>query len=628
MKKKHSFAGNENRSQKKNNTLSVIVKIIIIVAIVCGLYFNSYRFENSIALLAVNENRLADYTSGSTVNLTLEVKRGNGNIFTNLNTLEEIDTQVSIINSNKIACNLFNLDCNKFDFYYTFDSEAVILKGPSASSAIAILTAKTLKKEKIEYKEAVITGSLSSGGLIGNVGGVEQKIRTAEKLGFEKVIVPIFSSYNITGSEKIEIIEAMDVIEAYNNFNGKPYSIKKTELNKTNYELAMMQVAENLCGRSNELYDMIKTENIIENSSLDQHLKTAQKAINSSKTAEFNNNYYSMGSFCYNANINLRMIIEKEKNLTLKQRIREMIYLRNEVDDKNIEISNQPFLSSIKTLNDFYVYIILNDRTNEAYDLLQKPIEEYIDYEKRKAESIDNMTLQKDNNNETVIINYDAYIEHEKSLAEKYEKSYSYAIERFETVKLWENVIQNDGALISFNDVKIKSACNKISKEVNIKNQLLKAYNIGAFNEDLNKLNIMAETDDSNKYLCIYSGIELIARMNTVLNSITMNDSEMMEYTSNLINFTYSRISINNADVFPLIPYMYFEYSKDLAEQNDYASAVLYSNFALAYADINIYIEPINSKYDKLEQIFYNLFKMDILSITFVVCLLLIIGFL
>jgi len=196
------------------------MKIIIILFLITSFYITNKTFQNKISVLAVHENENGDIVGGSKIDLNLKIERGNGQIFVNLDSVEEIDTQISIINSNKITCELFNLDCNKYNFYYSFDNSALILKGPSASSAIAVLTAKTVLKEKMD-KNTVITGSLASGGIIGNVGGIDKKIEVAENMGFEKIVIPIFSKYNKTKNRTIEVLPAIDIIDAYNHFNGK-----------------------------------------------------------------------------------------------------------------------------------------------------------------------------------------------------------------------------------------------------------------------------------------------------------------------------------------------------------------------------------------------------------------------
>jgi predicted S18 family serine protease len=168
MKKKDSkniVIKRKYHKKRKDDFIKVnilIIKILIIAFIVFGFYFTQKSYDNTISLLAVTEDSNGAPTGGSIVELSLQVKPGTGQIYTNLNTIEEIDTQISIINSQKIACSLFSLDCENYDFFYNFKGSALVLKGPSASSAIAILATKTVKREPISEK-IVITGSLNSG---------------------------------------------------------------------------------------------------------------------------------------------------------------------------------------------------------------------------------------------------------------------------------------------------------------------------------------------------------------------------------------------------------------------------------------------------------------------------------
>ncbi len=178
---------------------------------VFGFYYTQQSYENNISLLAVTEDSNGNPAGGSIVELNLLIKPGTGQIYTNLNTIEEIDTQISIINSQKVACNLFSLDCENYDFFYNFKGSALILKGPSASSAIAILSAKTMKREKIR-DDVVITGSLNAGGVIGNVGGIDEKIEIAEQLDFKKAIIPVFSDYNESIKREIEVVKELTLL--------------------------------------------------------------------------------------------------------------------------------------------------------------------------------------------------------------------------------------------------------------------------------------------------------------------------------------------------------------------------------------------------------------------------------
>lgn len=348
--------------------------MFIILFLGFGYFHLNSSFSNTINLLAVSEDSNGAIFAGSLIKLHLEVKPGSGKTFVNLKTIEEIDTQISIINSKKIACELFELDCDSYDFYYEFDGSALILKGPSASSAIAIITAKTVNKEKID-EDSVITGSLNSGGIIGNVGGVDKKIEIAKENGFKKVLIPAFSKYNNSKYEnekEIEIIPIMNVIEAYNAFNGDDFQIKETQLDKGRYLELMGSLGKSMCERSRFVSSKVDFDLDINSSNLKTYFNQANKSYMSAMESYDLNNYYSMGSFCYNSNINYRIINELQKNETMLEINNKLSRLETEINLKFVEISSKSYKSNIQTNNDFYTYLILFDRIEEAREFIKK----------------------------------------------------------------------------------------------------------------------------------------------------------------------------------------------------------------------------------------------------------------
>ncbi len=578
-----------NQRLKKHRLIfATTLKIFLIAFLIYGFYLTSASFSNSIPLLAVNQDDQGNSHGGSVINLYLTVKPGSGQIHVNLNTLEEIDTQISIINSQKIACNLFELDCENYDFYYEFDGSALVLKGPSASSAIAILTAKTLKKEKINNKVAM-TGSLNSGGIVGTVGGVDQKIKTAQEEGFKKVIIPLNSEYNGSVEYEIEIVKALDIIEAYNNFNGYNYKLKTYEIDKTSYENFMRSLAENICLRADEIKFQTNLEIINQSSSEYQYKLNALKSLNSSQTALENKNYYSQGSFCYNANLNLRALSEIQKNITEDKMDSTITQLESQINSKYVQINSQDYKNNITTINDFYVYLLLNDRLEESKEFLKQIKEPQINIQTSNQTNISsNITITPKNN-----------------LRQK-EILYSYALERFYTVELWEKFIKHSGEKITFSDKTINDACMKINRDLSIKSELLQNYGFTFFESDIENQQSLS-SPFSNKYLCVYKGLELSGRINTVLNSVGITQEQYSNFTKDIIDLTTSRISLNSKGNFPLIPYIYYEYANDLYKQEDYSSATLYSNYALAYSDLNLFLEKqektipvINAAYNEL----------------------------
>ena len=590
-----------NKTKKQKFPLYLIlIKLILFVFIAYGIYLLNSSYSNSIELLAVNEDSKGNPQSGSLVKLSLEIKPGTGQTYVNLNTLEEIDTQISIINSQKIACDIFNLNCNKYDFYYSFEGSALVLKGPSASSAIAILTAKTVNKKSVPEKIA-ITGSLNSGGFIGNVGGIDEKIAVAEQEGFTKVIVPLFSKFNET-KPQIEVIKTMDIVEAYNNFDSN-YKLENHPINNSEYKNLMGLLSTNLCSRTQALMSEINFSKIKANTSEEQLINAGEKNFNNSKLANLNQNFYSEGSFCFSANLNYRTYLETNKNETVKDINTKLILLKHDLDQKYLEITSEEYVKNILTINDFYVYLLVTDRLNEAEDLLSEALESLNSIEVLNTTTTDQNNSSLNNSNITTIKSVTQTL----STIQK-QTTLAYASERFETVKLWEQFIVHSGSQIQFDESTIDDACFKITHDISLKRQVLQEYGINSFNSEISQI-LSQSKDPSKNYLCIYQGLELNGRINTILNSVAIDSNLQKNYTQQLLEFTQNRVSLNSNGDFPLIPTIYTEYAQDLFNQEQYTSSMLYANYALSYSGLNLYLEEKKSAQANLNIILNYIFE-------------------
>ena len=633
MKKffKKKLHQSENKKKKISYLATVIsMKLFLIIFLIYGLYEYETPFSNDISLLAVSENDKGDIFAGSVIDLSLTVKPGKGNVFVKLNTIEELDTQISIINSNKIACSLFELDCNNYDFFYTFDSNSLVLKGPSASSAIAILTAKTMRREKINSKDVAITGSLNSGGLIGVVGGVDKKIETAALHGFKKVLVPAFASFNSSiNYSGTEVIRSIDIVEAFNEFKGEKYKLKTIKGVNGEFDIAMKKLSDHMCARANDLELEVDYDKIEENSSNSRYLESGENAFNSSLIAGENGNFYSMGSYCYNINLNYRNILENQMNLSILDRDEKINSLLVKVDDKIKEFTTLGYKKNIQTINDFYVYLVLIHRIHESKELIKNALELEVDFSKYEnplnlsEEEISNMSVNNKSLSLIKTLNESQKLDIINGVKSQKEILYSYAVERFYTVGLWENFIDHSGGNVFFTDTQISDVCSKINREISIKSELLKSYNLNIFDELISeqlKLNLPGK----NQYLCIYKGLELDGRINTILNSVGVTSDNDDEFISKLIELTNTRIHLNSGGEFPLIPTIYSEYSQDLIAGGDVTSGILYSNYALSYANLNIYLEQEEPEVSVLDATLDKLFE----NILFVITVMIVIAFL
>lgn len=150
-----------------------------------------YVFENSVPIMGVlKEKGGRTQQKAELITLTLKIQQGSGQIFSSLGVIQKPDTQISLRLAHQTTCDVFDLPCGQYDFFYEFDlGESDLVGGQSASAAAAYLLAKTLKNESID-PDAVITGSLTPGGIIGRVDGVETKILQAQFMGFATIYIP------------------------------------------------------------------------------------------------------------------------------------------------------------------------------------------------------------------------------------------------------------------------------------------------------------------------------------------------------------------------------------------------------------------------------------------------------
>ena len=185
--------GVETQGSMKKLALLVTLTVLVIILLLS----TTAPKKGHIKLLAVNDLP-GQEDQGSIADLYLEIKPGAGRVFIDTLPASKLDTQMSTRLAKNIACELTEKDCTRYDFFYMIRSNSVIVGGPSASAATAILTASVLEGRKLNEKMA-ITGTLTSGNVIGPVGGLRGKVDIAAQTGIETVLVPFGEgSLNIT----------------------------------------------------------------------------------------------------------------------------------------------------------------------------------------------------------------------------------------------------------------------------------------------------------------------------------------------------------------------------------------------------------------------------------------------
>ena len=476
------------------------MKKIIILMLVLLLFLlpNAAAKQGHMRLLAVTETSNGDV--GGIADLYLEIKPGTGRVFLETFPLTKVDTQISTRFAKEIACDFLDADCGKYDFFYTITADSSIIGGPSAGSAIAVLTVSLIKDVPLNG-EVAVTGTINSGGVIGPVGGIEAKIDAAERVGMKKVLIPIGEYFDTNrtkhnesmnneinqslnettnlsnaGKEfKIEIKEVATLDEALFEFTGKTFRERKANITiSQNYADTMKELAIQLCSRSTKLRNRISnlTDNITKG--------ILDNAINlSARGKEYfeNNKFYSSASFCFGSNVEFNHLILLDLNLTSTEIIEKIYELRGEIESFDAEIENK----ELKTVTDLESYMTVKERlieANEFVDMVQESV---------------------DNNNTNL-------------------RNMAYAMERLNSAKSWAEFLNNKGKEFDFSNETIKNACMAKLSEVEERLQYVEIYLPQSLENTRKELEYAYnDRDEGNFELCLSKASKAKANVDTVL---------------------------------------------------------------------------------------------------------------
>lgn len=548
--------------------------------------------QGHMRLLAVTET--GDGNVGGIADLFLEIKPGSGRVFLETFPLTKIDTQISTRFAKEIACDFADVDCNEFDFFYTITAGSSIIGGPSAGSAIAILTFSLIEDVNLDDNVA-ITGTINSGGLIGPVGGVRAKIEAADRAGMRKVLIPfgesfdhinetrnnesINQSFNINRSREkydIEIKEVITLDEALFEFTGKRFREKKANITiSQNYKDTMKGLAVQLCSRSTKLKNRISNFTRSDNRT-EVLFNNSLNLSNKGKESFVDNKFYSSASYCFGSNVGFNHLTLLQLNLT-EAEVREKINeLKRDIEGFDEDIENR----ELKTVTDLESYMIVKERLIEA--------DEFVD---RVLESVEN--------NNT-------------NLGEL-----AYAMERLNSAKSWAEFLNNEGKEFDFNDQVIEKACRTKLSEVEERLQYVQLYfprNLENTRKELGYA--YQDLDNGNFELCLFKASKAKANVDTVLSVFGVRNDNVRNVVDKKLEIVERNlVEETEKGAFPVVGYSYFEYANSLKETDPF-SALLYSEYALELSNLDIYFKsPKVSKINLFENFDKKLFTVLIVGI-------------
>jgi len=501
----------------------------------------AYANSGHIKLLAVTEGN--DTMEGSIADLFLDIQPGTGRVFLETFPLSKLDTQMSTRFAKEIACDFIDFDCSKYDFFYTIKATSAIVGGPSAGAAASLLTLAVLKDIKIPSYLS-ITGTINSGGMIGPVGGVKEKIEAASKSGIRYVLIPLSEERIKEKNQTLDLIKygrkldvnvttVSDLNDAFRLATGIILKEKPIIKSDRDYEEIMAYLANDLCNRSRELSAKAESEE-------------AKNLTTKGKRAYELGNYYTSASFCFGANVKY----QTDYFFTIDQKT-----LANISDNLKQKINNfRKNMPEIKNINYLQAYMAVEERLYEAEDSIK---------------SFENETNQ---------------IKKSKLLA--------YANERIYSAESWSKFFNMPGKSLNIAQKDMKESCiQKISEtEERVEYlSLLLPNNADSLREGIKKT--YSYFNKGNYAMCLLNAIKTKSEANIILSSLYIDEKNIGLLLDQKLNAAERVIAEETSKGnFPIMGYSYYDYAKNLQGSDNY-SALLYSEYAIELSKLDIYFK-------------------------------------
>lgn len=527
----------------------------------------SLTFPSSLAqeqyqlkLLAVQES--AAGFVGSDADLILELRdQGSGRVFLETAPLTKLDTQISTRFAKEIACNYFNLQCDDTDFIYTISAKSNIIGGPSAGAATAALTAIAVLDVPYD-SEIAVTGTINSGGVVGTVGGIKEKLDAAAAAGIKKVLIPAgsaaFSDENDTialdlvvygQSLDLEVVEVIDLGEVLFHLTGK--NLVQEEITLTpneDYTEIMQQLQESLCHRSHQLQQEIRQQEIVLTPNVSQQVMArSQQAANA--TAQ--NDYYSAASFCFTNNIQLKEYYYQEQHPGHNQ----VSSLFSSLDSKTIALEQKLDQEDIETISDLQTYTIVKERLNDV---------------KAQIKLFSSQPSVRDNETYRML---------------------AYAEERYFSAVSWMKFFEMKGKKFAFTEQTLRNSCVQKISEADERLQYVTFFIPEEFLTGLRaKVDAARSAYQENEFpLCLITASQAKADANAIMGSLGLQNESLRSFIAAKKVAAERIIAAHTVQgQFPILGYSYYQYALSLepAEPN---TALLYFEYALELADLGIY---------------------------------------
>ncbi len=561
--------------------------------------------EYHLTLLAVSSDDEKDGKGGQkqeaqgiTADLYLKVSPGTGNVFIETEPVTKLDTRISTRLAKDIACESLDMaaSCDATDFFFRIEANASLVGGPSAGAAAAAIAIAAVENVPINSAVAV-TGTINSGGLIGNVGGLKEKIAAAAKKGLKVVLIPAGErfiktnranstpeTFDLVGYGKslgVEVAEVSDIRDALFYLTGKTYQHAQENIEiGMSYSETMGGLADEICSQSANLSLHINFSNSSDKEiiSAAENIPVAEKAdeTNKSKSEPERNetmqmvleaaknlaseglkekqgqSYYSAASMCFGANVRYGYIILLQKNLSDSEAQLQI----NATYDKILEFEKS--IPETKTLAELQVKGLVTERLDEARQLLGQS----------------SGSLEKGSRDDGIY-------------------QLAFAKERLGSASAWNQFLaqsQQSGRAYNGYDESLREGCITRLQEAEEHMQYLDLYLPGALQSKDELGQAYAYLRQKDHSSCIYRASIAKAKANAMLSALSGSENLTALIEKKLEAAKASITRQTGKGEFPIVSYSYYEYANTL-KRTDQPSALLFSEYAIELSNLGIYLK-------------------------------------
>lgn len=609
----------------KGIRIQKIFNVIVLIVIVTLLFTSVTNAKTyKIKLLAVAEQQ-GNFT-GKMADLFLELNPGSGRVFMDTLPLTKIDTQISTRFANQIACNYIDADCSIYDFIYTIRADSSIIGGPSAGAAIAVLTMSALQNLGLR-EDIAMTGTINSGGIIGPVGAVKQKIEAAAKNKINRVLIAKGATLYDEIEEK-RLVQEINIEEGDNNNDNTNNNtvdnnddINNNVINDNNTKADITAIINN------------QTDNPANNKTLDLKGFSKELSVELVEVATLDDALFEFTGKRFFEDYG-NIVIDESYLDTMKEIANGICSRTKELYDKVSEYQNVTNINqgkfefsknlSLQALTAFEnksyysaaslcfgANVQLNTILNRLRNITKDSALEQV---KVIESSIEELRKRIDNTKKRTITDLQASIIVKERLAE--------ATELLEKIKESIKNNKSDFAdLLSFSTERVYSAVswshffNKPGKAVNIDNDRIKKACEQKINEAEERINYIGlvfpqlidesyadlesakqEFAEKNFEQCLQKASLAKAQADSVLSVIGVSEQHFDGLLDNRVTVARNQIVKSaNKGAFPILGYSYFEYANTLRKQDRY-STLIYLQYALELSDLGIYFPEVKEK--------------------------------